>query len=352
MAVSESPVFTETFTVTSENPLLHGHVVYGRPLLPGVGYVDLVLQVLARHGHAMPDVELRNLTILAPLVAAPGERVRTTIEGRPSPRGGWRIEVRSRREQDAADVLHAVVAAHRREPAAFTERLALPLDGVTGATPVTDIYRWCREHDLQHSGMMKISGQVHHRSGDWIAELELAPEYHGTTEAFLFHPALFEAGLLGGGIAIGMLHGDDDGPGLYLPLMFEEFRASGPLGKRVFVRVPAESVRRDEELIRLVVEFYDETGRKVAEVGRFVAKRVRAQSSLDVREAQAPEPVSAPVAVAAPASVPAAAGPAADVVADAVRVGGGGDFVSVLRELVAVPLGRAAADVEVDLGYY
>ncbi|MFI5982192.1 SDR family NAD(P)-dependent oxidoreductase [Streptomyces sp. NPDC051555] len=355
MAVSESPVFTETFTVTSENPLLHGHVVYGRPLLPGVGYVDLVLQVLARHGHAMPDVELRNLTILAPLVAAPGERVQTTIEGRPSPRGGWRIEVRSRREQDAADVLHAVVAAHRREPTAFTERLALPLDGVTGATPVTDIYRWCREHDLQHSGMMKISGQVHHRSGDWIAELELAPEYHGTTEAFLFHPALFEAGLLGGGIAIGMLHGDDDGPGLYLPLMFEEFRATGPLGKRVFVRVPAESVRRDEELIRLVVEFYDETGHKVAEVGRFVAKRVRAQSSLDVRETPAPEPVSAPVAVALPESVSVPVPvpvPAPVVVAEAVRVGGGGDFVSVLRDLVAVPLGRVAADVEVDLGYY
>src|SRR3712207_5336392 len=123
--MAEIPAFTETFTVTADNPLLHGHVVCGRSLLPGAGYVDLVLQVLARRGNAMPDVELRNRTILAPLVAAPGERLMTTVEGRPARTGGWRIEVRSRRPDDTADVLHAVVTADRRSPSAFQERLSL-----------------------------------------------------------------------------------------------------------------------------------------------------------------------------------------------------------------------------------
>ncbi|MBE9498203.1 polyketide synthase dehydratase domain-containing protein [Streptomyces sp. GKU 257-1] len=62
----ESLTFDETFTVTADNPLLRGHVVHGRHLLPGVGYVDLVLQVLSRHGWQTSSVELRNLTILAP----------------------------------------------------------------------------------------------------------------------------------------------------------------------------------------------------------------------------------------------------------------------------------------------
>ncbi|GAA4894946.1 SDR family NAD(P)-dependent oxidoreductase [Streptomyces coeruleoprunus] len=330
--MTESPTFTETFTVTADNPLLHGHVVYGRSLMPGVGYVDLVLQVLARHGHPMPDVELRNLTILAPLVAGPGEQVLTTVEGRPAPLGGWRIEVRSRRPQDTADVVHAVVSAHRRAPSAFTERLPLPVEGATRRTTLDEIYTWCREIDLFHSGLMKIGGVVHHRPGDWIAELELAPEHQGSTAAFLFHPALFEAGLLGGGVALGMLHGDNDGPGLYLPLMFERFRAAAPLGKRCYVRVPADSVRRDDELIRLVVEFYDATGQKVAEVGRFVAKRIRAAGALDVRDE--PTPV---VTAAAPVAAPSA---------------GASDLVDVVRGLVAARLEVPADRVDVGLGYY
>ncbi|MCF2435365.1 polyketide synthase dehydratase domain-containing protein [Streptomyces thinghirensis] len=201
-------------------------------LLPGVGYVDLVLQVLARHGHPMPEVELRNLTILAPLVAGPGEAVRTTVEGRPVDGGGWRVEVRSRRAQDTTDVLHAVVTAHHRDPVTFTERLPLPSRGASRRTTMDEIYTWCRGVGPPPSGLMKLGGAVHHRPGDWIAEVELAPEHQSSTGAFLFHPALFEAGLLGGGVALGMLHGDNDGPGLYLPLMFDRFRAAGPLGGR------------------------------------------------------------------------------------------------------------------------
>ncbi|MFI5685499.1 SDR family NAD(P)-dependent oxidoreductase [Streptomyces sp. NPDC051636] len=329
--MTELPTFTETFTVTADNPLLRGHVVYGRSLLPGVGYVDLVLQVLARHGQPMPEVELRNLTILAPLVAGPGESVLTTVEGRPAAGGGWRIEVRSRRDQDATGVLHAVVTARHRGPSAFTERLPLPVEGVTGRTTMDEIYTWCREYDLFHSGLMKIGGAVHHRPGDWVAELELAPEHHSSTGAFLFHPALFEAGLLGGGVALGMLHGDNDGPGLYLPVMFDRFRAAGPLGRRCYVRVPADSVRRDDELIRLVVEFYDTDGQKVAEVGQFVAKRIRAAGALDVRGDAAAATLPAPTPAAVPEARP---------------------VMSVLRELVGARLGVSADSVDTGLGYY
>ncbi|MFJ9833562.1 SDR family NAD(P)-dependent oxidoreductase [Streptomyces sp. NPDC101169] len=347
--MTESPTFTETFTVTADNPLLRGHVVYGRSLMPGVGYVDLALQVLARHGHPMPEVELRNLTILAPLVAGPGEAVLTTVEGRPAAGGGWRVEVRSRRAQDTTDVLHAVVTAHHRGPVAFTERLPLPVQGATRRTTMDEIYTWCREYDLFHSGLMKLGGAVHHRPGDWIAELELAPEHQATTGAFLFHPALFEAGLLGGGVALGMLHGDNDGPGLYLPLMFDRFRAAGPLGGRCYVRVPADSVRRDDELIRLVVEFYDHTGQKVAEVGEFVAKRIRAADALDVRgDAPAAPPAAvAPTPTPTPTPAPAPApAPAPDPVADARPVS------AVLRELVGARLGVPVDAVDVGLGYY
>ncbi|MEV5976424.1 SDR family NAD(P)-dependent oxidoreductase [Streptomyces sp. NPDC052114] len=345
--MSDVSSFDETFTVTSENPLLHGHVVHGRRLLPGVGYVDLVLQVLARHGHAMPEVELRNLTILAPLVAAPGEEVRTTVAGRPAPAGGLRVEVRSRRPQDTADVLHAVVSAHRRTPVVFEERLPLPLTGVERVTRLTDIYAWLRGRELHHSGLMRIGGTVHHRAADWVAEVDLDPAHHGTADAFLFHPALFEGGLLGGSVGSHMLHEGESAEGLYLPLVFESFRAVAPLGTRCFVRVPADSMRRDDELIRLAVEFYDESGAKVAEIGRLAAKRVRSVSALDVRGEPAGEAVGgvAGVGTAASSAVAHTGGP------EPARASGG-DVGSVLRELVGARLGVPTARVDVHGSFY
>ncbi|MFJ9818691.1 amino acid adenylation domain-containing protein [Streptomyces sp. NPDC101151] len=335
--MANSPTFTETFTVTTDNPLLRGHVVYGRNLLPGVGYVDLVLQVLARHGHPMAHVALRNLTILAPLVVAPGEQVLTTVAARPAPKDEWRIEVRSRRRQDTEDVLHAVVMARRCAPDPFPERLPLPLGGADRLTPLADIYAWLREHELVHSGLMKIDGVVHHRPGDWVVELELPPAQRDSADGFLFHPALFEAGLLGGSVNSHMLHDENDEDGdvaLYLPLVFESFRATAPLGRRCYVRVAAASTSRDDQLIRLTAEFYDATGAKVAEVGRLAAKRVPTAAALDVRDTATADAggSEAPVATAAAAA--------------------GQPLVALLRELVAARSGLSPAEVGTHSGYY
>ncbi|MEU4800289.1 SDR family NAD(P)-dependent oxidoreductase [Streptomyces sp. NPDC023327] len=342
--MSDVSSFDETFTVTTDNPLLRGHIVHGRHLLPGVGYVDLVLQVLARHGHAMPEVELRNLTILAPLVAAPGEEVRTTVAGRLAPAGGWRIEVRSRRVQDATDVLHAVVSVNRCVPVSFRERLTLPLTGVDRVTRLADIYTWLRERDLVHSDLMRITGAVHHRSQDWVAKVELGPAHHATAGAFLFHPALFEGGLLGGSVGSHMLHEGESAEGLYLPLVLESFRAAAPLGTSCFVRVPADSMRRDDELIRLAVEFYDESGLKVAEIGRLAAKRVRSVTALDVRDEPAAAAFGDPGTAVPPVTVPSGAPEPAPAA--------GRDIGTVLRELVGERLGVPTARVSVDGSFY
>lgn len=258
MPTTGSSPFGETRTVTADSPLLRGHLVRGRTLLPGVGCVDLVLQVLARHGHAMPDVELRNLTI---------------------------------------------------------------------------------ERELVHSGLLKVDGVVHHGAAGSVVALELPPAHPSCAADSLFHPALFEAGLLGGGVGIHVLHEGHQGDELHLPLVFESFRAIAPLGRNCFVRVPAASALRDDELFGLAVEFYDETGAPIAEIGQLVAERVRAVESLDVRGGSAPAG-----AAAAPVADPMGAGTG--------QATAGRDAMSVLRELTAVRLELSASHVDVHGSFY
>ncbi|MFC0039499.1 non-ribosomal peptide synthetase [Actinomadura rayongensis] len=327
--MTDPRMFVETFKITAENPLVGGHVVYGEPFLPGVGHVELVLEVLARNGLPLAEAGLRSLVILEPLVVRPGAPVTVTLAGSPAPAGGVRVEVRGR-AAGAAEVLHATAVAEPSTAGPLPGRLDLPADAPADI-PMDEIYAWCREHDLVHSGMMKPTGTVRRTPGSWVAEVRLTEDQRSGAHRFLFHPALFEAGLLGAGVAAGMLYdGADEPGGLYLPLAFESFRATAPLGDRCYVEVPADAVHRDDELIRMPLTFFDAEGRPVARLDRFVAKRVRAGSALRTRSAPAPAP-----------AVPAPATDADDT-----------DLVELLRGLVASRIGTRPADVSAHVGYY
>ncbi|WP_234433339.1 acyl carrier protein, partial [Streptomyces sp. NRRL WC-3549] len=81
------------------------------------------------------------------------------------------------------------------------------------------------------------------------------------------------------------------------------------------------------------MEFYDEDGRKIAEVGQFVAKRIRAADALDVRGDTPASPAEKPAPTAASA-------------------GGSPPVSVVLRELVGARLGVSVDAVDVGAGYY
>ncbi|MER7984497.1 beta-ketoacyl synthase N-terminal-like domain-containing protein [Streptomyces noursei] len=315
-------MLTAQFDLSQRNPFVAGHVVRGRALLPGLAYVDLILQVFAKHGHRFTELELRNLTLTAPLAVPEGASVPLTVTAQEDRPGVWRVEVTARPAGGPAPVLHASAEVHRGAPAVFDARID-PAAERAGAREVTDldeVYRHCRTEELTHSGAMKALGRVHHLPAAVLIDVEVPAEARADAAEFLAHPALLDACAVAGGYAHSR---DRHGQPLHLPLCYESFRISAPLTARCQARITADAVRRTNDLLSLSLEFFDEHGQQVAELRGFTSKPAHTP--------QAPAPTATPA--------PAAPAP-----------GGGAQLL--LCALLADELSTAPAAVDTRAGFY
>lgn len=319
-------MFTAQFDLSQRNPFVAGHVVRGRALMPGLAYVDLILQVFAKHGHRFTELELRNLTLTAPLAVPDGASVPLTVTAQEDRPGVWRVEVTARPAGGPAPVLHAAAEVHRGAPAVFDARID-PAAERAAAREVTDldeVYRHCRPEELTHSGAMRALGRVHHLPAAVLIDVEVPAAARADAGEFLAHPALLDACAVAGGYAHSR---DRQGQPLHLPLCYESFRISAPLTARCQARITADAVRRTNDLLSLSLEFFDEHGRQVAELRGFTSKPARTP--------QVPAPAPAPATSTAPAA------PAS---------GGGAQLL--LCALLADELATAPTAVDTRAGFY
>jgi hypothetical protein len=84
-------VMEDNILISVENPVIKNHTVYGKPLLPGLAYIDILYQFFRERGYDYTMLELRNLSIYAPVIVEQGREVLLTIRCTESGRGQWRI---------------------------------------------------------------------------------------------------------------------------------------------------------------------------------------------------------------------------------------------------------------------
>nr|DAC76735.1 TPA_exp: type I polyketide synthase [Streptomyces sp. NRRL F-4335] len=305
------------FDFSLRNPFVAGHRVGGRALLPGLAYADLVLQGFGGHGHPYAGLELRNTTLFAPLAVEPDSRVPLTLTAREHRAGAWSVDLSSGPVQYAAAEVRTVgpagFAGRGLDPAAERARAQHSFD-------LADVYRHCRGQGLEHSGVMQVLGTVHRSADGVFAELSLPDEALPDAGEFLAHPALLDAAAVAAGHALSL---DEPHQALHLPMCYESFRITAPLTRTCLARVPADSVRRQGGLLTLSFEFFDASGRQIAELSGFTSKPERAPHG------------------------GASAGSAAPVSARA-----GEDWDAVLRAELAAELGTAAPAVDPRAGFY
>lgn len=270
-----------------EHPVLKHHQVYGQELFPGLAYIDLLYQFLREQGEEMAKVELRNLSILRPLAATDDGKILLSVVAEEVSPELRKLEVHGR-EEPGETAVYAMAEIHRVEELTFEERIDIENERAQAdqVLPMEDAYLHYRSRELVHSGGMKVEGEIFVSNVARVLRLQLPKEAVEEAADYLFHPSLIDGSGVGTGQMFeGLLNGEDR---LFLPLYYARFRASRSLRGSCITRVLKDSVSRKNDLLSMDLEFFDESGRKVAHLEKFTYKLVR-DSSLITDEVEAPQ---------------------------------------------------------------
>lgn len=274
-------VHTE-LVLNARMPLLAGHRVRGLHMMPGLAYIDLLYQLFREHGHEPSELMLRHLSIFAPLAMSADEEVLLDVDWSADGDGVWRITVQGRSRTEGGELTpptrYATAEMHRMAPVVFDERMDLRVAfGMEGrSASLTDLYAQARAQDLLHDGYMRAEGRAFAGHEYVHVDASLGSQARDSAGESLFHPVLMD----GCAVAIAGMLADDDasaaGRGrLFLPLHMESFCASEAIQSGCHARLKRSAFRLSKELSVLTLEFFNEEGRKVAELSNLAGKAVR-----------------------------------------------------------------------------
>lgn len=331
--------FVHRFELDSQQPVLRGHRMQGRCVLPGLAYVDLLYQSFAEQQGAIHQLVLRNLSIYSPLVLEDGQSVRLEAEWTQASPAAWSVVLQGGVQPGSAkDVRFAAAEMHVTDDALSTwpeqvVDIAAIRQRAHRMTDVGELYARCRANGLVHDAFMQASGCIWRDEDALYAELHLGDEASAQAEEALLHPALLDAAA----VTLGLASQDEIGETqLFLPLFFDFFRARQALPTRCWVRARRDGIRQRHELRYITLEFLDADGRLIAELGNLTAKLLRETG------------LSAEVSTDLTAGVPTSPSADRDVTSPAPRQ----TIERYLCEQIAQQVGRPASAIGTDVGYY
>ena len=267
----------DNFIISSQHPLVKNHQVYGSCLLPGLAYIDILYQIFRAQGFHFSELELRDMSIHAPLTIEKDEEIEVQVDAIEQSKGQWDVVIEGRSRTDNSpwsDKKRYITArVFRKESTQFDEYLNIERykANATAVAGLSDIYKKLRDIELVHTGFVKADGNVHVEDSSLVVELTLGQDASSNAEEFMFHPTLMDGSGVGASL---MLSSVTDGQ-LFLPLFSASFRASSLLESSCYTRVKKSSLYRKDELLYMTLEFFDQEGWKVAELSDFVSKLVR-----------------------------------------------------------------------------
>ena len=332
------------------NPVVASHRVHGLKIFPGLAYIDLLFQYFRKRGHEFTQMELRNLAIYTPLVLPGEDDILLDVRCNERRAGLWQLSMEGIPHRDGQPAgerrKYATAEMQRVDAIAFDP----PGDDAASALSVQrrdaeDIYAVLRALGLVHNGLMKVDGEGGATGTMAFADLRLSAAASASSSKYMFHPALLDGAVVCASAMLPASDGGGSGSGnLYLPLLYQSFRAKALIRGSCTARIAVSSVKMRNDLCSFSVDFLDADGRKVAELKELVLKAVRS-----------PELITQQRAAAAPSAPPRAQSGTVPVTQAAPAYGSkdllalAGTFVSAA---IAQRLGVDGSEINATAGYY
>lgn len=274
-----------SLTITTEHPIVKGHMVYEENLLPGLAYIDMLYH-LAQDSVGLDYRKhcLKRLTIYTPLIVRENRPVKLEILfDRVS--DYWKIAVEGTETDEHGGPLPKklyITAELHEETIRFEEQIDIEAikHAAMQCVDMETVYAKARKLGLVHQGMIKARGNIFLTDFGCLIEVKVDEAYHDEEPKVLFHPTLID----GAAMATGILEGKDDkgnNEDLYIPLFYESFISIEPLHTHCYARVKSSSFRRVNDVCTTDIAFFNKAGKQVAQLNGITAKRIRFKEQIN-----------------------------------------------------------------------
>ena len=272
--------------LTLENPIVKGHQIFGRSVLPGLAYIDMLSQLakeklkIERDDHCF-----RNLAIYNPLVVSKENPVRLRITFENVQRY-WKVSVESV-ENDAtgqSKSMKLFVTAELHLDEVMPEELIDVETVKLASTKMYDlesIYSQASKIGLVHQGMMKAKGNIYVTSTGCLVDVNTETASNDIAANYMFHPVLLDGAAMSSMILIRESMPGSSQDEMYLPISYESFHGKGPLLDRCYVRIDRSLIRTVNDIATIDMDFFNPEGRLVAKLKGLTVKRVKDRDQMD-----------------------------------------------------------------------
>lgn len=240
----------------TENRILKNHEVYGKKILPGLAWIDLLYQWLLEVGISYKDFDLGDLSIHQPLIVSENQPI-TLVINAVKKDDFWEIVVSN---YDINSMIYVTANMYKNTGVAFKKsvRINKILQKSHRTISLQEIYGQYQIKGVHHTGVMKTQGNAYLISDVTWIKISIADE---KKDDYIFHPALIDAGAIVLNELLIQL-GEKEQV-LYLPIFLGHFKATAPFKEKIFVCIENRSLVKKGEIVTMAMTFLTQMEKKL-----------------------------------------------------------------------------------------
>lgn len=282
------------FIVTNDDYVVRDHQLYGKRMMPGVVFLDVVFRYVKSNGYDVSKLELKNVVFKEPIVTSEhlDRKVQVFIYEDDDHYFINAQSIEFSNGKVCGNEWHDNFEAELHE-CNETSECRIDIESLEqGANEIKDMdscYEFCRKVGLVHYDFMKLLGKVYIANDYILAKVWLSDLGESVRTDFLMHPAFLDGSLSVPG-ALGIDQEDIDVASRrpYIPMFIGRFNVRRGLPKICYVYIDKKNVRTDQialtqkrDINYYNVEIFDENGIRVVFYEKFGVKMVRNQETID-----------------------------------------------------------------------